>query len=274
MSLTRQVDFEPDCAAAPVVGMEEHWPPASQVEMHSHQRDQLMYSTRGAMHVVTATGRWILPPTRAIWISGGTDHGFEAKRPVDLTILYIEPGAPGSPRWKGCAVVNVSALVRELISACACLPWDYRQNSRAGRLTRVLLEQLDALQQAPLDLPEPKDPRAVRLAQWLKANPADRTPLTMLAPGFGGSVKTIERLFAAETGMSFGGWRVRLRMMTALEQLAHGESVANVAHGVGYESPSSFIAAFRTAFGTTPSRYFDVQNVEGTSGASAEGVAG
>ncbi|WP_346352168.1 AraC family transcriptional regulator [Oceanimonas sp. AH20CE76] len=122
----------------------------------------------------------------------------------------------------------------------------------------MLLEQLDALPQAPLDLPEPKDCRAVRLAQWLKEHPEDRTPLTVLAPKFGGSVKTLERLFTAETGMSFGGWRIRLRMMMALEQLAHGESVANVAHAVGYESPSSFIAAFRSAFGTTPSRYFDV----------------
>lgn len=216
-----------------------------------------MYSTKGAMHVVTATGRWILPPTRAIWIACGTDHAFETKRPVDVTVLYIEPGAPGSPRWEGCAVVNVSPLVRELIAACARVPWDHRQNSRPGRLARVLLEQLDALPQAPLDLPEPRDTRAIRLAQWLKAHPGDRTPLSVLSPRFGGSVKTFERLFATETGMSFGGWRIRLRMMTALEQLAHGESVANVAHAVGYESPSSFISAFRVAFGTTPARYFD-----------------
>jgi len=45
-------------------------------------------------------------------------------------------------------------------------------------------------------------------------------------------------------------------MITALEQLAHGDSVSNVAYAVGYETPSSFIAAFRASFDTTPTAYF------------------
>lgn len=259
MSLERQTNFEPDNARAPIVGVVEQWPSISQRDMHSHHRDQLMYATRGAMHVITETARWVLPPTRAIWISRNTAHAFETKRPVDVTILYVDPHAPGSPRWEECTVINVSLLVRELLSACAAFSWDYRPNSRAGRLARVLLEQLQVLPQAPLKLPDPKDPRAVRLAQWFKKHPGARIPLSELAPKFGGSVKTLERAFVADTGMSFGEWRLRLRMMTALEHLAYGESVENVAHHVGYESSSSFIVAFRNTFGTTPSRYFNVQ---------------
>jgi len=246
-----------------MVGVAEHSPSASQREMHSHEHDQLMYSIKGAIHVITTTGRWILPPTRAIWISSGTAHAFEARRPVDLNILYIDSQAPGSPRWDDCAVVNVTPLVRELITACVDLPWNHRQDSRVGRLARVLLEQLDVLPQAPLTLPEPEDPRAIRLAQWLRMHPEDRRPLTVLAPECGGSVKTLERLFAKETGISFGAWRIRLRMIKALEQLAYGENVANTAHAIGYESPSSFIAAFRNTFGTTPARYFDVHSAQG-----------
>jgi AraC-like DNA-binding protein len=46
-------------------------------------------------------------------------------------------------------------------------------------------------------------------------------------------------------------------MITALEKLANGDTVGNVAYAVGYESPSSFVAAFRDAFGTTPTSYFE-----------------
>lgn len=56
--------------------------------------------------------------------------------------------------------------------------------------------------------------------------------------------------------MSFGAWRYRLRLLTAMEQLAYGASVTQAALEVGYESPSSFIAAFRSMFGKTPARYF------------------
>jgi len=110
--------------------------------------------------------------------------------------------------------------------------------------------------QAPLELPELSDPRAERVAAMLRADPADRRPLAELASAAGASHRTIERLFASETRMSFGRWRVRHRMIAALEQLAHGDSVSNVAYAAGYETPSSFIAAFRASFGTTPTAYF------------------
>jgi AraC-like DNA-binding protein len=45
-------------------------------------------------------------------------------------------------------------------------------------------------------------------------------------------------------------------MIAALEQLAHGNTVSNVAYAIGYETPSSFIAAFRASYGTTPTAYF------------------
>jgi transcriptional regulator GlxA family with amidase domain len=78
------------------------------------------------------------------------------------------------------------------------------------------------------------DPRAKRVAAMLKADPADRRPLAELASAAGASGRTIERLFATETRMSFGRWRLRHRMITALEKLANGDSVSNVADAVGY----------------------------------------
>jgi AraC-like DNA-binding protein len=218
-----------------------------------------MYSQKGVIHVTTPTGAWILPPTKSIWISGGTPHALLVKRPVELTILWVARDAPGAPDWIGCKVVSVSPLIRELLSICSKQPWDYPLDSRSSRLAQVLLEQLEVHEQTPLELPELTDPRAERVAAMLRADPADRRPLAELASAAGASHRTIERLFATEARMSFGRWRVRHRMITALEQLAHGESVSDVAYAVGYESPSSFIAAFRATFGTTPTAYF--QNI-------------
>jgi AraC-like DNA-binding protein len=246
----------PDSATVPVVGAISHWPSHTEKQPHAHTRHQLMYSAKGVIHVSTGSARWILPPTKAIWISGGTPHALLVKRPVELIVLWVDPDAPGVPPWTGCNVVSVSPLVRELICACASKSWDYPAESHSSRLAQVLLEELDAHEQAPLELPELSDPRAMRVADMLRANPADRRPLAELASAAGASHRTIERLFATEARMSFGRWRVRHKMLVALEQLANGESVGNVADAVGYESSSSFIAAFRETFGTTPTAYF------------------
>lgn len=255
MLISRQSEVNPDLAPASIVGRVEQWQPGN-LAPHRHLKHQLMYAAKGVVHVVTAMGEWVLPPTRAIWISGGTEHALTVKRPADTKVLYIDPMAYDAPIGKYCMVAEITPLVRELILTCAEFPWDYSDDSPQSRLSRVLIEQLQALNQAPVDLPLPFDPRALRMVEILRDEPANREPLGVLATRTGASARTIERLFAQETHMSFGAWRQRHRLITALEHLAHGESVTKVALEIGYESPSSFIVGFRTMFGTTPARYF------------------
>jgi AraC-like DNA-binding protein len=161
------------------------------------------------------------------------------------------------PPWRGCTVVNVSPVMREMNAVAVDLPWDYPPGSPADRFGQVLIDQLSVMAQAPVDLPQPRDVRAQRLAEIARTAPADRRPLATLAPLAGASPRTLERLFVTETGLSFGAWRHRNRMIAALEQLAQGASVADAGFEVGFETASSFVAAFKAMFGRTPGKYFD-----------------
>lgn len=237
------------------MGRTEQWLPGDLI-YHQHAKHQLMYATSGVVHALTAAGVWVLPPSRALWITAGTEHALKVKRPAETKVLYIDNMAHNVLTRQRCTVVNVTILVRELIMACAGLPWDYAVNSTYGRLSQVLIDQLQTLNDAPVSLPIPTDSRAVHVAEILRKEPSNRDPLAVLAKRAGASSRTIERLFLHETHMTFGAWRHRQRLITALELLAYGESVTNVAFEVGYESASSFVAAFRENFGTTPARYF------------------
>ncbi|ELY3387599.1 helix-turn-helix transcriptional regulator [Cronobacter sakazakii] len=260
MSINRQSNGNPDLAKARVIGQTEMCTPYETAQ-HSHQRHQLIYATRGVVHMATAAGEWILPPSRALWISGGIKHALTVKRPAEISILYIDQVIYPFKSFAQCCVVEVTPLVRELISACALLPWDYQAGSMEFRLSEVLIDQIKQLELAPLDLKLPQDERALRVVELLKLDPGNRKPLTELAREVGASARTIERLFSKETHLSFGAWRHRHRMLFAVERLAYGENVTRVALEAGYESSSSFIASFRTMFGTTPSRYFRFESV-------------
>jgi len=50
-------------------------------------------------------------------------------------------------------------------------------------------------------------------------------------------------------------WRGRARMQQAVVALSAGAPVTEAALDAGYQSASAFIAAFKRAFGVTPSRY-------------------
>ena len=56
--------------------------------------------------------------------------------------------------------------------------------------------------------------------------------------------------------MTFGQWRQQVRLITALEQLAGGAKVVDVAFNLGYNSPSAFATMFKRQFGASPSAYF------------------
>jgi AraC-like DNA-binding protein len=56
--------------------------------------------------------------------------------------------------------------------------------------------------------------------------------------------------------MSVGRWRQQARLLHAMRLLARGEPVTSIALEVGYESPSAFIATFKSVLGTTPGSYF------------------
>jgi AraC-like DNA-binding protein len=66
------------------------------------------------------------------------------------------------------------------------------------------------------------------------------------------SDKTLTRLFQRQTGLGFRLWRQRARLVHALPLLERGDRITDVALACGYDSLSSFIAAFRAHTGVTP----------------------
>jgi AraC-like DNA-binding protein len=152
--------------------------------------------------------------------------------------------------------VGISPLLRELILAATAVATPYDADSRAGRLMALLLDEMHTLPVLPLHLPQPADARLQRICAGLAQRPDDPATLADWAERLGIDAKTIQRLFARETGMTFGQWRQQSRLLLGLEQLARGEKVVDVALALGYESPSAFAAMFRRQFGETPSAFF------------------
>jgi len=225
------------------------------IHKHSHDWHQLIYASRGVMTVNTATGSWVVPSLRAVWVPARTEHEVEMPGPVSVRTLYLRTGL-SDLLPKDCCVVNVSPLLRELILRAVEIGMLDRNVPSHQHLIDIILDQFHALPTVPLKLPMPVDRRALRVAEAVRENPALVKSLDHLTKKIGASKRTIERLFQTETEMTFGKWRQLSRMLHALRLLAAGEPVTTVALEVGYDSTSAFISAFKTALGTTPGRYY------------------
>lgn len=264
---------------------------------HSHRRAQLIHAVAGVMAVMTADSQWVVPPTRAIWMPGGTAHRVRMIGEVRMRTAYIRTEAsPDLPA--ACAVLAVSPLLRELIVAAIAVAanavaasavaasgvanradapgavgtkaiplnteqhavadqgHDYPSDSREGRLMRLLLDEITVLPELGLRLPHPTNPQLQQLCESLVQSPHQHTTAAQWAARLGVDTKTVHRWFARETAMTFGQWRQQARLLVALERLAAGERVVDVALAVGYDSPAAFSTMFKRQLGVSPAGFF------------------
>jgi len=219
---------------------------------------QLVCATRGVLTVRTERCAWVVPPHRAVWIPAGFDYRLEMSGVVAVRMLYIRPRKGGDPSFpRDCSVVNVTPLLRELIQRTVQVGALDATVPQQKRLIGVILDELTVLIAVPLQLPSPRDRRAVQFAALANRDSGGAPTTQALLRQCGASRRTMERLFRAETGMSLGQWQRRQTLLRALRRLAAGENVSGVAAELGYNSASAFIAMFRRELGETPKRYFE-----------------
>lgn len=246
---------EIEAQQSPVSGRSTDYPAGWHIQPHAHTKHQLIYAVRGVMIVKAEAGRWVVPPTRAIWMAAGMSHEIHCVGEVHMRSLLVASNA--APKLlEGTQAVGISPLLRELIRAAMEVRHPYVPRSRDSRLMRLILDELRALPVLPLHLQMPSDARLLRICEQLQQHPEDASTMADWARRLLVDVKTIQRLFVKQTGMTFGQWRQQARLLRALELLATGKKVIDVALALGYESPSAFATMFRRQFDQTPSQFF------------------
>jgi AraC-like DNA-binding protein len=218
---------------------------------HSHFRAQLILTEGPVLRVETREGTWIVPPQQAVFVPPGLAHRIGSTGHSLMLSLYLHPDLEKFlPPY--CRVFETSRLLRELLHRALELE---RDAVRLERLRAVILDEIGALREAPLHLPLPKDARIRRITDALIATPSDNRSLSDWSRIAGASERTLARNFREDTGLTFGAWRQRLRLMKAIDWLSEGQAINRIAFELGYESPSAFIAMFRRQTGQSPRRF-------------------
>ena len=225
------------------------------IEPHSHTKHQLIYAIKGLMIVESGNECWTVPPSRGVWMPCGQVHAIRCVGDVKMRSVFVRiDAATGLPLQS--KAISISPLLSELIKASVSLKPPYAEDSRDARIMHLILDELALLPALPLSLPQPADPRINQICLAWQDDPGDASTVADWSERLALDQKTIQRLFRKETGMTFGQWRQQARLLLALERIAVGEKVIDIALELGYESPSAFTSMFKKQFGKTPSHFF------------------
>ncbi len=231
------------------------------IDTHTHDWHQLIYIRTGLITVRTTAGSWITPPSWAVWVPAGIDHAIRFVDRSEFRTCYVRPGSHiDTP--DGCSALAVSPLLRELIIRATDIgALDGRVPVEAA-IAKLIINELTLVGPPPFVLPEPSSAATIRAATLVIEAGPHAVGTRSLARAVGLSIRTLERRFHTETGMTLGRWRQRRSLLRGLELIAGGALISDAATTAGYATPSAYIAAFKKTFGSTPTRYVKAADVQ------------
>jgi AraC-like DNA-binding protein/quercetin dioxygenase-like cupin family protein len=232
------------------------------LDAHMHREAQLVYAARGTMQVTTPKGRWLVPPDRAVWVPARLEHAIDVLADIEMRTLYFDLAwLKRETRNAGLRsefVVRVSPLLHQAILA---LFESRNSRERTALLLKLAMLELHQAEDSATFMPLPHEPRCRRAADIVLRAPAATHDIDTLAQKVGTSARTLSRLFASETQLSFKRWCQRARIAAAIERLSMGKnvSVKKLAAELGYASVPAFSHAFRQVTGKTPTEFVDTK---------------
>lgn len=238
----------------PIKVVQRDIPKQFKIEKHRHEWGQFVYASDGVMLVETPQHRYIVPPEQGVWLLPHIDHEVRTLTQVSLTSFYI---ATDMLRYmpKDSGVLDISPFLKVLIEEARDFSNDYAWEDPQGLHLRLILHTLSNAPTAVYQLPFPSDKRLIMMLDALHQTPSNRFSLAQWGNLVGASSRTLSRLFKKETGLNYTEWRQRLTIQIAIRKMAQGDTIANVAHELGYDSPSAFTYMFREKTGITPSEF-------------------
>ena len=234
----------------------------TRLDTHMHREAQLVYAASGTMQVTTPKGRWLVPPDRAVWVPARLEHAIDVLADIEMRTLYFDLAwlarEQRSASLDAEFVVRVSPLLHQAILAL----FDGRNDpDRIALLIKLVMLELHQAEDSATFIPLPHEPRCRRAAAIVLGDPTGAHEIETLAREVGTSARTLSRLFASETQLSFKSWCQRARIAAAIERLSvdGNVSVKQLAADLGYASVPAFSHAFRQVTGKTPTEFAETK---------------
>ncbi|WP_193331981.1 AraC family transcriptional regulator [Pseudoalteromonas ulvae] len=228
--------------------------PLTQVIKHAHPWSQLAYSSRGVLHIETEQGLFVVPPQQALWLPPNVTHQISCLHPTRLRSLHFQAPITTS-LGADILTLSVSPLLQALILEVCDWGKGYQLSDDKQRLIDVLVDQLAAAKRQDFFIPNISDKRLQPIINHFNHQPDSKQTLQDFAKQVGASTRTLHRLFVRHFAMGFNQWKQRIRIMKALALLEQDLPIKDIAATLGYDSDSSFIAAFKQQMGQPPKQY-------------------
>ena len=249
-----ETHFNPDALEQPILGIAYNGP-SNKSDQHDHRSGQLLHSIHGVIEVQVENQLFIVPPNNAVWIPPSIMHCAVSRKPIHFRSLFIHPQYCSLIRDRT-HILSVNELLKALIKRL-CELENYESKDQSSKsIVEVTLNEIANATQRPFTVTVSSHETIYRIYEFMQESNHWSLTNEDIASKFAMSLKTMNRLFQKETGMTFHQWITQVKLMLAMAWLSEGDSITMIAHRLCYSSDSAFIAQFKRHLGMTPGEFY------------------
>lgn len=238
------------------VWFEDNW--VHDNELHYHQKAQLVYVESGFQYLTVDDNIYLLPQNHAAWIPPNAVHKTNThSEQIKLMIMFFDVTQPDA-FYQRVSVFAVPPVLREMIKYAERWSQKLEEDANESVFLHALLNELPQLvaQSLQFHMHLPEDARLKKAIDYLHVHYTEDLNIEVLGELAAISVRSLERIFKKETGLTLSKYQQMLRIIKSLELLsAKAWTISEIAFKVGYKSLQAYTNSFQAVMQYRPSDF-------------------
>ncbi|WP_333864618.1 AraC family transcriptional regulator [Sphingobacterium sp.] len=238
------------------VWFEENW--IHDNELHRHQKSQLIYVEQGFQYLTVEGKMYLLPQNHVAWIPSGALHKTNShSESIKLMVIFFDVSREDQ-FFQHVQIFSAPKVLREMILYTEKWSKLTEENEHEKIFLTALMNELPyfCTQLLQLEITLPHENRLQTVLNHLHDHYTEAITMDEIAMLSNLSLRTIERLFKKETGMTLAKYQQLLRIIKSLELLSTKQfTISQIAYKVGYKSVQAFTNSFYAVMKYRPSAF-------------------
>ncbi|WP_353145705.1 AraC family transcriptional regulator [Chryseobacterium sp.] len=222
---------------------------------HIHTRAQLTFVEEGYQYFHIENKIYLVPQHHVIWIPSKKAHKITSEaQTVDLTVFLFKTVFP-EDFYQHVHVFAAPPVLKEMLLYASKWNKTLVENDEQDIFFKAILKSLPNFckESNGLEIPVPADKRLIPVCKDINSNFKYNLNIDALAEKAQMSVRSLQRIFKNETGITLQKYLQLTRILKSIELIdTQHYTLSEIAYKVGYQSLSAFTASYFAVMKSKP----------------------
>lgn len=222
---------------------------------HIHHRAQLTFVEEGYQYFHIDHKIYLVPQHHVIWVPSGKAHKITSEAKTVNLMVFLFKSVFEEEFYQNIHVFAVPAVLREMLLYASKWNKSLMENDEQDIFFKAILKSLPNFckESNGLEIPVPTDARLIPVCNEINANFKYNLDIDSLAEKAQMSVRSLQRIFKNETGITLQKYLQLTRILKSIELIDSQQyTLSEIAYKIGYQSLSAFTSSYFTVMKAKP----------------------